>query len=187
MQPDPGEMHIDASSVVLKFVDDADLPRMLKLRDKVDKAMDNILVLTPAQIAQAGLNVDDMDRLRANISDYRKVSMFLAAARQMAENLQQTSFCLGHEIAAQIGEISSQARRRARVSPARGEILNALTHLIDYQVAPAKKGLATKAKAKKSSEQGAGQAAVVAPIAKAAVRAEEVAEQEEAGPASVAS
>ncbi|EYF03834.1 hypothetical protein [Chondromyces apiculatus] len=155
-QPDPGEKHIDASGVDMKYVDDADLQKMIKLRAHHDRAMNNIMVLTAAQIAQAGLNEGDVAHLRTQITEYREVMMFLVASRQLTENLQQTVHVLGHEIAAHIGEITAQARRRAKVSPDRGEILNALNQVIDYQLAPSKKANLTKLRAKREAESGSG-------------------------------
>ncbi|EYF04448.1 Hypothetical protein CAP_4416 [Chondromyces apiculatus DSM 436] len=155
-------MHIDARGVLLKYVDGADLSKVLKLRNHHDRAMNNIMVLTEAQIELAGLNEGDVERLRARITEYRTVLMFLAAAQQMTDNLQQTVYVLGHDIAAAIGEITAQARRRAKVSPDRGEILNALNQVIDYQLAPAKKGKLTR-KAKKEAAEGSGKPETPAP------------------------
>ncbi|EYF06384.1 Hypothetical protein CAP_1914 [Chondromyces apiculatus DSM 436] len=139
-------MHIDASGVVVKYVANADMRRALKLRDQYERAMNNLMILTPSQIDRAGLNPEDVTRIRSRITEYHTVMMFLMASRQMTENLQQTIFVLGHEIAASIGEITAQARRRAKVSPNRGEILNALSPLIEYHTAPAKKARATRLK-----------------------------------------
>ena len=146
-------MHIDASGVVVRYVDDADMRKVLKLRDQYERAMNNIMILTDTQIDRAGLNPDDVTRIRARVTEYHTVMMFLEASRQMTENLQQTIFVLGHEIAASIGEITAQGRRRAKVSPNRGEILNALTPLIEYHTAPAKKARATRLK--NESHEGA--------------------------------
>ena len=152
-KPVPGTMHIDASAVTLVAVADEEVPRMLKLRDGSEGAMNNIMLLKPEQIAKAGLHPDDIARLRSHIEQHREVKMFVDASRRMTDRLEQTLQHHGHEIAALFGEIASQGRRRARVSPHRNAILDALAALLTYQTAPAKKAVATRGKNKGQQDQ----------------------------------
>lgn len=176
--PEPGDMHIDATAVPLHAVADEDIRRKVKLREGSDKAMANILRLTDEEVAQAGLNMDDVNRLRGWIGEYRLAAQFLDSAERMTEKLEQTTLCHGHEISLLIGEIASQARRRARQSPHRGAILDSLGDVLEYQSAPAKKAAATREqKAPQNGEEP--QEAPPAPAARPASRKEKA-----AGPAS---
>ncbi len=146
--PQPGDMHIDATSIALRPVVNEDVNRLAKLRDGADKAMENVLLLSPSQIAQAGLNPSDVEHLRSCIADFHNVTKFLEASERMTDKLDQTAQSLGDEIAGLFGEIASQARRRAQRSPDRGAILEALRDLLDYQFGPAKKAVATRERGK---------------------------------------
>lgn len=178
--PDVGEMHIDASTVVVQAMPDEDMPKALKLRADADSAMEVAMVLTQEQIRQAGLNEEDMTRLRQLIEEHRRVTTFLKASRRMTDKLEQTLFWHNHEIAALFGEVASQGERRARTSPHRKAILDSLGPVLEYQTAPAKKAAATRAKnnglakakgQRAAQQQGATPAAAAAPPAVAEVTA----------------
>ncbi|EYF00111.1 hypothetical protein [Chondromyces apiculatus] len=149
-------MNINASGVVIKTVAKEDRSKLGKLRVEAHDAMNAVMLLTPEEIASAGLNPDDVTELRSVIEEYRQAVMFLKAAERMSDKLRQTVLSHGHTIASLLGEISAQGRRRARVSPERGDILDALTPIINYQTAPAKKARLTRVRNEEAAaEQGA--------------------------------
>ncbi|WP_050433162.1 hypothetical protein [Chondromyces crocatus] len=145
-------MHIDARGVNLKTVAVEDRRSVLKLRDDSDAALERVMLLTPEEVTRAGLNPDDVDRLRSQILERRRVMQFLKASERMTDKLWQTSLAYGHTIAGLLGEIAAQGRRRARLSPDRSDILDALLPLIRYQSAPARKAHRTRTR----NEGGAG-------------------------------
>lgn len=163
--PDPGDMHIDATGITVLQVAADDTRKLIKIREGADKAMDNVLLLTPEQIAQAGLNTNDVAHLCARIAEYRNVTRFLEAAERMSSRLDQTAQRLGDEIGVLFGEIAAQARKRAQHSPDRGAILDGVKDLLEYQSAPAKKAVATREKKKNGQGKPEEQPAPPAPPA----------------------
>ena len=113
-QPDVGEMNIDATAVAIKPVAIEDRRKLLKLREDAESAVEAVMLLSPDAIARAGINPDDVEELRENIVEHRRVLMFLRAAERMADKLRQTALSRGHDIALLLGEISAQGRRRAK-------------------------------------------------------------------------
>ncbi|WP_156338360.1 hypothetical protein [Chondromyces crocatus] len=175
--PDVGEMHIDARGVLLKAVHVENRSKILKLRGEAEEVMEAILLLTPDDIAQAGLHPDDIDDLRALILEHRRAMRFFKAAERMADKLRQTTLAHGHEIAGRISEIAAQGQRRARRSPERSGILDALMPLIRYQAAPAKRSWVTRLKNQGSLPDEAPESAMP-------TRAMPTREEEEPQPAS---
>lgn len=182
--PEVGEMNINAGTVVVQAMPNGDMPKALKLRADADSAMEVAMVLTQEQILQAGLNAEDMVRLRQLITEHRRVTKFLKASKRMTDLLEQTLFWHNHEIAALFGEIASQGERRARTSPHRKAILDSLGPVLEYQSAPAKKAAATRAKnngqaqpkgQRAAQKQGAAPAAAAAPEVTAPTPATEAA------------
>jgi hypothetical protein len=84
------------------------------------------------------------------------------ASAEMTELLHHTYLDRSHKIAMRIAEATEQVRRRADRSPNGAEILGAVADMIEYQLAPAQKAMATKAK-KVATNKGDEPAKVIEP------------------------
>jgi hypothetical protein len=149
-KPVPGEMHIDASDVVVVDFTPDQIAKLVKFRDGSDKAMANVVRLRIEEIKRAGLNPEEVQRCVTFIGEYQRTQELLPSAEKMVELLYETQLDRAHKISQLFGEICAQARRRAERSPDGAHILGPLQDLFDYQFGPAQKASATREKAKAS-------------------------------------
>ena len=150
--PTPGDLHIDASDIAVIDLTPEYLQTLTKLRAGSEKAVANVARLTPAQLKAAGINADDPAALVALAAEHKRICALYEAAAKLTELLHETHLDRGHTIATRLAETTEQAKRRADRSPNGAEILGPLADLIEYQLGPAYKGAATKAKGKAASE-----------------------------------
>lgn len=148
--PVPGDLVIDASGVAVIDYTTEHLNTLTKLRDGHEKAVANLARLTAEQLKAAGLNAEEVAAIVDLAVDHRKIGVLLAASEKMTELLHESHLDRGHKIATRLAEATSQARRRADRSPLGAAILGPLEDLLEYQLAPAQKGVITKAKKAKA-------------------------------------
>jgi hypothetical protein len=146
--PTPGDLHIDATAIsVVKFSNDH-ISSFTKLRDGYEKAVDDLQKLGTEQRKAAGISADEVAEIVALKADHAKIAAFYAASAEMTELLRHTLLDRGHKIATRLAEATEQVRRRAARYPNGAEILGSVAALLEYQLGPAQKAMATKAKAK---------------------------------------
>ena len=151
--PTPGDLHIDATDIAVIDLTPEHLQTLTKLRVGFEKGVANIARLTPAQLKAAGINADDAATIVALTAEHKRISALHEASAKLTELLHETSMDRGHTIATRLAEATEQAKRRADRSPNGAEILGPLADLLQYQLGPAYKGAATKAKAKAAPEK----------------------------------
>ena len=151
--PTPGDLHIDATDIAVIDLTPEYLQTLTKLRAGFEKGVANIARLTPAQLKAAGINPDDAATIVALTAEHKRISALHEASAKLTELLHETSMDRGHTIATRLAEATEQAKRRADRSPNGAEILGPLADLLQYQLGPAYKGAATKAKAKAAPEK----------------------------------
>jgi hypothetical protein len=149
--PVPGDLSIDASDVNAVDITPDKIAELIKFRADVGKALANIIRLTPEQMERAGMNEKDVQRARALIAEHQRCEELLPAAEKLAELLYETKLDRANQISLIMGELVSQARRRAERDANGSEILGPLADLLEYQSAPAKKAVATRTKAAKGN------------------------------------
>jgi len=163
--PKPGDPHIDASDYPLDDYTPEYLQTLTKLRAGYEKAVANIARLTPAQLKAAGISPEDAAALDFLTAEHKQLGVLYEASAKLTELLHETRMDRGHIIATRLAEAAQQARRRAHRSVNGPEILGPLEELLDYQLGPAMKALATRTRAKAGPErkeeavQAAGEAA----------------------------
>ena len=146
MNPEPGDLEINASGLQVVDVLSDSSRRMTKLRDGWEKAVDNLLRLKPAEIQRAGLNPEEISRLAALKAEKERIGKLRPAAEKLVDILRDTDAVRGQDIALIVGEQAAQARRRADRSPERDLVLGPLSELMDYQSGPGIKAAATRAR-----------------------------------------
>ena len=146
--PLPGDLHIDAGAIAVVDLTPEHLKSLTKLHAGHENAVANIARLTPAQLKAAVINPDEAAALVALAAEHKQIGVLHAAAAKLTELLHETRMDRGHTMAARLAEMAEQARRRADRSPNGAEILGPLADLFDYQLGPAQKAVATRAKAK---------------------------------------
>ena len=155
--PTKGDLHIDATDIAVIDYTPEFLKTLTKLRPGHTEATSNLASLTPEQMEAAGINPAEVTAVTALAAEHKQIGVLLAAAEKLTELLHETQLDRGHRIATRLAEIVEQARRRADRSPNGAEILGPLGPLINYQLGPSQKAVATKAKAKAAKpEQPAG-------------------------------
>jgi hypothetical protein len=152
--PTPGDLHINADAIkTVKFATDY-LNSFTKLREGFEDAVTNLEKLAPEQRKMAGISAEQVAELVELAADHKKIAAFYAASAEMTELLRHTYLDRSHKIATRIAEATEQVRRRADRSPNGAEILGSLADMIEYQLGPAQKAMATKAKAKVAAKKG---------------------------------
>lgn len=147
-----GDQHIDATDRDLIDVTPDIVSSYVKFRAGANKAMANVERLTPQDIEKAGINDKAIATLTGLIQEYRHLEELLGPTEKLAEKLYETKLERAHRISQLFGEVCAQARRRAERDPKGAELLGPLQDLLDYQLAPAKKAIATREKAKAKGE-----------------------------------
>jgi hypothetical protein len=158
--PRPGDRHVDASDYALVDLTPEYLQTLTKLRAGYERAVANVARLTPAQLKAAGISPEDAAALVFLTAEHQQLGVLYAAAAKLAELLHETRMERGHTIATRLAEAAQQARRRAQRSVNGPAILGPVAELLDYQLGPAMKALATRTRAKAGQEkmEEAGQA-----------------------------
>ncbi len=151
--PDKGDLIIDASDVPVVDLTPEQIRKALKLRNGAEKAIDAILRLTPQQIARAGISADAIAQLGDMQEQHKRVRQLRGPCDKLAELMYETDIDCGHKISLLLGEIASQARRRAARDSNGDEILAPLDDLIAYQYGPATKAAVTREKKAKLEAQ----------------------------------
>jgi hypothetical protein len=151
-KPVPGELAIDASDVSVVDYTPERIAKLVKFRARVGLAIANVLRLRPEDMERAGINEKDVERVRTLVAERQRIEEVYPAAMKLAELLYETKLDKEHRISLLFGEIAAQARRRAKRDPAGSEVLGPLADLLEYQSAPAKKGVATREKARLARE-----------------------------------
>jgi hypothetical protein len=154
--PKEGDLHIDASGIAVIDYTPEHLNTLTKLRRGYEKAITTLASLTPAQLNAAGIHPDEAAITVALAAEHKQIGVFHGASKKLTELLHETHMDRGHQIATRIAEFVAQAKRRAERSPSGAQILGPLDGMIEYQLGPAEKAVATKAKAAKAA---AGKAA----------------------------
>jgi hypothetical protein len=147
-----GDQHIDATDCALLDATSDIVSSYVKFRPGAEKAMANIERLKPQEIERGGINEKSIQLLTALIQEYRHLDELLGPTQKLAEKLYETKLERAHRISQLFGEVCAQARRRAERDPKGAEVLGPLEDLLTYQLAPAKKAVATKEKAKAKAE-----------------------------------
>ncbi len=147
-----GDQHIDATDIELINVTPDIIRSYVKFRAGADKAMANVERLKPEDIERAGINEKAIQLLTVLIKDYRYANELLPPVEKLAEKLYETKLERAHRISQLFGEICAQVRRRAERDPKGAEILGPFEDLLTYKLAPAKKAVATREKAKAAAE-----------------------------------
>jgi hypothetical protein len=155
-RPVPGDMHIDATDVQVTDITPEQIKGLTKLHDGYEDAVRQVLNLKPEDVARAGINPAEIARLGDAFAADTRIGELLPSSEKMTELLGEARLLRRHDIGTILGEIASQARRRADHSPAPGEILGPVDKVIAYQYGPAAKAVATKEKAKKAKKGGGG-------------------------------
>lgn len=149
----PGDLIIDASDILdIVDVTAEEINSFVKFHDGYEKALANLERLKPEDIARAGLNPIAVQDAVALAAQHRKCEKLLPAAQKLAELIYETKMERAHRISLLIGEIVAQAKRRSQGSADAGGILGPLKDLLDYQLGPANKAVATKKKKSKEQE-----------------------------------
>jgi hypothetical protein len=146
--PKPGDLHIDASAVPVIDLLPEQIPKLSKLRDGYDEAVDAIASLTPQAAARAGIHTDEIARAVELAAEIKTLDVFVPAADKLAELMRETRLERGHQLAGILTEAAAQARRRAERDPNGAAILAPLEDLLDFQYGPAAKANVTKEKEK---------------------------------------
>jgi hypothetical protein len=149
--PVPGDRVIDASDLNVVDITPDDIPKLIKFRDGVAKALANLMRLRPEEMERAGLNEKEVQRARLLIAEHQRAEELLPAAEKLAELLYETKLDRANQISLIIGELVTQVRRRGDRDPKGGEILGPFADLLEYQCGPANRGAATRAKAAKEN------------------------------------
>ena len=144
--PAVGAMSIDASDIVPVDLTNDQIFRKTKVRAGFSKAVAALTRLSPEQIQISGVSGDEVKRALDLKVQYDRCDELLPAAEKLVELLRETRLEYGHQIGIILGEIASQARRRADRDPKAAEILGTLSDLLEYVSAPAIKANKTKAK-----------------------------------------
>jgi hypothetical protein len=147
-KPKIGDMHIDASDVVVKDVTPEDIKKYTKVRDGWQDAALNVVQMKDGDAERAGISPQTRSELAALVQQDARITEVLMPAQKMAELLHESRQRTRHEIGVLLGEAAAQATRRADRVPNKGEVLGPLAPLLDYQYGPAKKGAATRQKGK---------------------------------------
>ena len=146
--PKPGDPHIDASDYPLDDYTPEYLQTLTKLRPGFETAVDNVGGLPPAQLKAAGISSEEATELVALAAEHKQLGVLYKASAKLTEMLHETRMARGHSIATRLAELAEQVKRRADRSVNGPAILGPLAGLLEYQLGPAQKGAATKAKAK---------------------------------------
>jgi hypothetical protein len=139
-------MSIDASDIVPVDLTNEQIFRKTKVRAGFGKGVSALTRLSPQQIQAGGISADEVKRALDLKVQYDRCEELLPAAEKLVELLRETRLEHGHQIGIILGEIASQARRRADRDPKAAEILGTLSDLLEYVSAPAIKANKTKAK-----------------------------------------
>lgn len=148
-EPQKGDMHIDATAVATVQLTPEYIKTLTKLRPGYENAIANLKRLTPTQVKVTGATQEEITEIVELAAEHKQIASLYEASAHMTEVLRSTYFERGHQIATRLGETVEQAKRRAERSPNGAEILGPLEDLLEYQLGPALKGVATR-KAKKA-------------------------------------
>ena len=142
--PNIGDLSIDASGIVLVDITPDRVRQLTKVRDGYEAVITHVVQLAAADVARAGLNPADIQRLQALSAEDAHLGQLHAAAEKLTELLYETRLQRRHEIATLLGEFASQTRRRADRAENGHEVLGPLAALLEYQYGPAQQAVATK-------------------------------------------
>lgn len=144
--PQPGDLAIDVSDIVVADLTPEQVSRLLKLRDGLEGAVAAILRLSSKEVQALGLNAEEQKRLGELFVAYQRVSAVQPAVDKLAELISETRQQHGHDINLLLGEMAAQARRRAERDADKARLLGLLADLMSYQYGPAEKGAVTRSK-----------------------------------------
>jgi len=146
--PKVGDLSVDASDIQVTDITSEQIQKLTKVRDGFEKAVENVLNLSPEAIDRAGLNEKDIQRLSENFARDQRITEILPAVEKLVEVLHETQKRGRHDIGTSLAEFAAQTRRRAERAENAAEILGPVEPLLDYQYGPAAKAAATKEKGK---------------------------------------
>jgi len=144
--PEKGDLHIDASDLKTVELTAEQVGTKAKLREGHALAINCLTRLKPAQLAQSGINPNEIQRCVEEKATFDKASSFLPAAEKLVSILKSTKIESGHQISMILSETAMQVRHRSERDPRAAEVLGIIEDLFKYVSGPAQKGLATKAK-----------------------------------------
>jgi hypothetical protein len=153
--PAVGAMSIDASDITPVDLTPYQIKCKTKTRAGFPKAVGALTRLSPDQIKAGGINADEVQRALDLKVQYDRCDEFLPPAEKLVELLRETRIDYGHQIGVILGEVASQARRRADRDPKAAEILGTLSDLIEYVSAPAVKAAESRAKKDDANDSAA--------------------------------
>ncbi len=153
--PKPGDLHIDASALTVIDLIPEQIPRLSKLREGYESALDSLASLSPQAATRAGIHPEEIARAVTLAAEIKSLDVFSPAADKLAELMRETRLDRGHQLAGILTEAAAQARRRADRDPNGASILAPLEELLEFQYGPAAKASVTrgKTKAKDTTEQ----------------------------------
>ncbi len=146
--PKPGDLHIDASDLTVIDLIPEQIPKLSKLREGYESALDSLASLSPQAATRAGIHPEEIARAVTLAAEIKSLDVFSPAADKLAELMRETRLDRAHQLAGILTEAAAQARRRADRDPNRASILAPLEELLEFQYGPAAKASVTRGKAK---------------------------------------
>ena len=154
--PKPGDLHLDASALTVIDLIPEQIPKLSKLREGYESALDSLASLSPQAATRAGIHPEEIARAVTLAAEIKSLDIFSPAADKLAELMRETRLDRAHQLAGILTEAAAQARRRADRDPnGASAILAPLEELLEFQYGPAAKASVTrgKTKAKDNAEQ----------------------------------